>query len=627
MKRRIILLSVGAFIFIAIIAMNFIMNFISPGIKYVQLLYVIPYVMIGGSVVWTAFRNILHGNLFDENFLMTLATFGAFFIGEYAEAVAVMLFYQTGEMFQEYAVGKSRQSIKDLMSIAPEFANLEINGVIEQKDPGDIKIGDIIVIKPGEKIPLDAEIISGSSSVDTSALTGESIPRDVWEGSAVVSGCVNLTGLIRAQVTKEYGESTVSRILDMIENASDKKAKTEAFITRFARYYTPAVVAAAVLLAVIPGLITGEWAAWIKRAVILIFLSCPCALVISVPLSFFVGIGKASKIGVLVKGSDYLETLSTVKTVIFDKTGTLTSGVFKVADYTSREVLRIAAAAESYSDHPIAKSVTAAYKELDPTAELSSDITDVTERAGLGVTAVIDGSAVAVGNKKLMAAENIEFSEELTAAGAVVYVAADGKYIGRIVITDVVKDESRAAVESLRGLGVAKTVMLTGDRNAAGSAVAAAVGIDDVYTELLPHQKTEIVERYIAGGKTAFVGDGINDAPALVRSDVGIAMGVMGSDAAIEAADIVLMDDNPAKIAEAFVIAKKTLTVARQNIVLALSIKAIVLALGAFGFVSMWLAMFADVGVAALAVLNAGAGVTRTRGTLGRGRFEKLRKL
>lgn len=586
MKRFIIRIAAGTVIYV-----------ISVVFDFPWYLFLIPYLIIGGDILFNAGSNIIRGRIFDENFLMSIATIGAFCIGEPVEAVAVMLFYQAGEGFQRYAVGKSRKSITDLMDIRPDYANIETdNGNLTQVDPYDVKYGDIIVVKPGERIPLDGVAISGTSTIDSSALTGESIPVDVTVGSDLISGCVNQSGLLRIKVTKLFEESTVSKILDMVENASSKKAKTENFITKFARYYTPIVVCVSVLLAVIPSLITGDWAEWVKRAVILIFLSCPCALVISVPLSFFGGIGGASRNGILVKGSNYLEALADIKTVVFDKTGTLTVGNFKVTKITGGDdVLMYAAYAESYSDHPIAKSIMESYG-----GEIyKSRIGNIEEISGHGVSAVIDGKRIRVGNSRFIGC--VEANEP----GTTVYVEADDKYIGYIVISDTIKATSKTAIDELRKLGINKTVMLTGDRKAVGESVAMEIGIDEVHTELLPNDKVEIVEKLIANGKTAFVGDGINDAPVLSRADVGIAMGGIGSDAAIEAADIVLMDDDPAKIAAAYRIARKTLRIVRQNVVFALGVKFAVMILGIFGIASMWLAVFADVGVSAIAVVNA----------------------
>lgn len=573
-------------------------------------LFLIPYAVIGWDVLWKAIRNIAHGQVFDENFLMAIATVGAFALGEYPEGVAVMLFYQVGELFQSYAVGRSRQSIAALMDIRPDYANIEQDGKLVQVDPEDVAVGDTIVIKAGEKIPLDGVVLEGSSAVDTAALTGESLPRDVDPGDDVVSGCINQSGLLKVRVTKVFGESTVAKILDLVENSSSKKARAENFITRFARYYTPVVVIGAVLLAVLPPLLFGgDWSDWLQRALIFLVISCPCALVISVPLSFFGGIGGASKQGILVKGSNYLEALAKTETVVFDKTGTLTKGTFQVTavhpDRISEgELLELAALAESYSEHPISRSLREAYqKPVD-----ASRVTDVEEISGHGVRAKVDGHDVYAGNGKWM--DRIGASwRNCHRTGTVVHVAVDGEYAGHIVISDAVKPDAAAAIEALKREGVKKTVMLTGDVKAVGEAVAREIGIDEVHTELLPGDKVDQVERLLKNtsgkGKLAFVGDGINDAPVLSRADIGIAMGGLGSDAAIEAADIVLMDDKPSKLAVAVRISRKTLRIVRQNIVFALGIKLLFLALGAFGMANMWEAVFADVGVSVLAILNA----------------------
>ncbi len=573
-------------------------------------LFLIPYAVIGWDVLWKAIRNIAHGQVFDENFLMAIATVGAFALGEYPEGVAVMLFYQVGELFQSYAVGRSRQSIAALMDIRPDYANIEQDGKLVQVDPEDVAVGDTIVIKAGEKIPLDGVVLEGSSAVDTAALTGESLPRDVDPGDDVVSGCINQSGLLKVRVTKVFGESTVAKILDLVENSSSKKARAENFITRFARYYTPVVVIGAVLLAVLPPLLFGgDWSDWLQRALIFLVISCPCALVISVPLSFFGGIGGASKQGILVKGSNYLEALAKTETVVFDKTGTLTKGTFQVTavhpDRISKgELLELAALAESYSEHPISRSLREAYqKPVD-----ASRVTDVEEISGHGVRAKVDGHDVYAGNGKWM--DRIGASwRNCHRTGTVVHVAVDGEYAGHIVISDAVKPDAAAAIEALKREGVKKTVMLTGDVKAVGEAVAREIGIDEVHAELLPGDKVDQVERLLKNtsgkGKLAFVGDGINDAPVLSRADIGIAMGGLGSDAAIEAADIVLMDDKPSKLAVAVRISRKTLRIVRQNIVFALGIKLLFLALGAFGMANMWEAVFADVGVSVLAILNA----------------------
>ncbi len=572
--------------------------------------FLIPYALIGWDVLWRAVRNIAHGEVFDENFLMSLATVGALCVGEYPEAVFVMLFYQVGELFQSYAVDQSRKSIASLMDIRPDYANLEVDGQIQQTDPEDVAVGDIILIKPGERIPLDGDVVEGTSTLDTAALTGESLPRSVGPGESVVSGCVNLSGLLRVEVTKPFEESTVAKILDLVENASAKKAKAENFITKFARYYTPAVVLAAVVLAVLPPLALGwAWTDAILRALNFLVVSCPCALVISVPLSFFGGIGGASRQGILVKGGSYLEVLARAETVVFDKTGTLTKGVFQVTAVhpeqgIEAELLELAALAEAYSDHPISRSLKTAYgKPLEP-----ERVSHVEELSGRGVRAVVDGKEVCAGNDKLM--------EEIGAAwkpchqvGTVVHVAVDGVYGGHIMISDQVKEDAREAIAALKGLGVKRTVMLTGDAAAVGEAVAQELGLDEVHTQLLPAGKVERVEALLtetsAKGALAFVGDGINDAPVLSRADIGIAMGGLGSDAAIEAADVVLMDDKPSKLAEAVDIARRTLGIVRQNIIFALGVKALVLILSAMGKATMWAAVFADVGVSVIAILNA----------------------
>lgn len=572
--------------------------------------FLVPYAVIGWDIVWKALRNIAHGQVFDENFLMTIATVGAFCTGEFPEAVVVMLFYQVGELFQGYAVGRSRESIASLMDIRPDYANIEREGKLEQVDPDEVAVGDHIVIKAGEKIPLDGVILEGSSTVNTAALTGESLPRDVEPGDDVISGCINQSGLLRVQVTKEFGESTVSKILDLVENSSSKKAKAENFITKFARYYTPAVVIAAVLLAVLPPLLSGgQWGEWIQRALIFLVISCPCALVISVPLSFFGGIGGASKSGILVKGGNYLESLADTSLVVFDKTGTLTKGVFNVTavhpdSISEAQLIELAALAESYSDHPISRSLKEAYaSEID-----TSRLGEVEELSGRGLRAEVDGRSVCVGNDKLMEEIGVKW-HPCHRIGTTVHVAVDGTYAGHIVISDEVKPDAKEAIQALKQQGVRKTVMLTGDAKAVGEGVAQELGLDQVYTELLPADKVERVEELLRNKSEketlVFVGDGINDAPVLSRADIGIAMGAMGSDAAIEAADIVLMDDRPSKIAVAIQIAKKTRRIVRQNIIFALAVKALVLVLGALGIATMWEAVFADVGVSVIAILNA----------------------
>ena len=585
-----------------------------PSQWLVFLIYLIPYLVIGYDIVYKAVRNISHGQVFDENFLMMVATFGAFGVKEYSEAVAVMLFYQVGELFQNYAVGKSRQSISDMMNICPEYANIEEDGVLMQVDPDDVEVGTIIVVKPGERIPLDGIVTEGTSMIDTAALTGESVPRRATVGDEIISGCVNGSSTIKVKVTKAFEDSTVARILELVENASSKKAKVENFITRFAKYYTPVVTIGAVILAILPPLILGGgWADWIQRACIFLVISCPCALVISVPLGFFGGIGASSKIGILVKGSNYLEAVAEMTTIVFDKTGTLTKGEFKVSEVQpsadknntigKEELLEIAAYGEGYSNHPIANSIREAYGKT-----LSMErVTDTEEIAGHGIHTFIDGREVYIGNAKLMDAQNIAYTENKT-AGTVVYVACNNVFAGSIVISDTVKEGSKDAIRDMKQVGVKKTVMLTGDRQAAADAVAAELGIDEVHAELLPADKVGQVEKLLGAQnekeRLAFAGDGINDAPVLTRADIGIAMGSMGSDAAIEAADIVLMDDDIRKIASLVKIARKTLGIVKQNIVFALAVKALVLLLGALGMANMWEAVFADVGVSVIAILN-----------------------
>lgn len=574
-------------------------------------LFIISYIIVGGDVVKRAVKNIFKGQVFDENFLMSIATIGAFFIGEYPEGVAVMLFYQVGELFQSYAVGKSRKSIASLMDIRPDYANVKKGDELVKVDPDEVQIGDIIVIKAGEKIPLDGKVIEGSSMIDTSALTGESVPRKVEVGSDILSGCININGVITVEVTKEFGESTVSKILDLVENASSKKSNSEQFITKFARYYTPVVVIIAVFLAIIPPLVIdgATFSDWIYRALAFLVVSCPCALVISIPLSFFGGIGGASKKGVLVKGSNYLEALAETEIVVFDKTGTLTKGVFNVQEIhpegvSKEELLELTAHAESYSNHPISLSLKRAYsKEID-----NERILDVEEISGHGVIATVDGKKVMAGNIKLMKMMDIPyFKGELI--GTIVHVAVNNKYIGYIVIADEVKEDSAQAIKELKAANIKQTVMLTGDNKSIGSKVAKELGLDKVYAELLPADKVEKLEELFSQkskkGKLAFVGDGINDAPVLARADIGIAMGGLGSDAAIEAANVVIMTDEPSKIATTMKISKKTLKIAHQNIVFAIGIKIIVLILSAFGITTMWAAIFADVGVTIIAVLNA----------------------
>ena len=574
------------------------------------LVFLAPYLLIGYDVLKEAVESIFHGQMLDEHFLMMVATVGALCVGELEEAVAVMLFYQVGELFQSYAVGKSRKSISALMDIRPDYANIERDGKLEQVDPEEIQVGDIIVVKAGEKVPLDGVVMEGKTTLNTAALTGESLPRDAAEGDEIISGCVNISGLIRVRVTKPFSESTVSRILELVENASNKKTRTERFITRFARIYTPAVVGAAVLLAIVPPLVLhGNWSDWIYRALTFLVVSCPCALVISVPLSFFGGIGGASSKGILVKGSNYIEALAHCETVVFDKTGTLTEGSFQVTAVhpdavDEKELLRLAAAAESYSDHPISLSLkTACHDSID-----SKLVTNVHEIAGKGVQAEFEGHTLSVGNGKLMESLGIE-EHKCHKVGTIVHVAMDGKYLGHIVISDVIKPDAAKAIANLKACGVQRTVMLTGDRREVAQNVAQQLKLDDVKAELMPQGKVEAVEELLKAknpkSTLAFVGDGINDAPVLSRADIGIAMGALGSDAAIEAADVVLMDDQPSKIAEAIRISRKTMGIAMQNIVFALAVKAVVLAVTAFGAGNMWWAVFADVGVSVIAILNA----------------------
>ena len=585
-------------------------------------LYLIPYLVIGYDILIKAAKGIKNRQVFDECFLMAVATVGAFALalydrsGDYTEAVAVMLFYQIGELFQSYAVGKSRRNISDLMDIRPDYANVERDGKLEQVDPDEVEIGSVILVQPGEKVPIDGVVLEGSSSLNTSALTGESLPRDVGEGDEIISGCINLSGVLKIQTTKEFGESTVSKILDLVENASSRKSRSENFISKFARIYTPAVCYAALALAVLPPLarllafgMSPDWGTWIYRALTFLVISCPCALVISIPLSFFAGIGGASNAGVLVKGSNYLETLSQARIVVFDKTGTLTQGVFEVngihhSELENEKLLEYAALAESASSHPISRSLQRAYgKEID-----RSRVTDIQEISGNGVTAKVDGREVAAGNDKLMELLGISYIG-CHSIGTIIHMAIDGTYAGHIVISDIEKPHSKEAVKALKASGVRRTVMLTGDSRNVAEKVAADLGIDEVYSELLPAGKVEKVEELLKNKKEmeklAFVGDGINDAPVLRRADIGIAMGAMGSDAAIEAADVVLMDDDPLKIAKAIRISRKCLRIVYQNIVFAIGVKLVCLALGALGIANMWLAIFADVGVMIIAVLNA----------------------
>lgn len=574
------------------------------------LLFLIPYALSGWDVLWKALRNIFHGQIFDENFLMSVATVGALCVGEYPEAVFVMLFYQVGELFQSCAVGKSRKSIASLMDIRPDYANLEENGEISRVSPEEVAVGEIIVVKPGEKIPLDGVVTQGSSMVNTSALTGESVPVSIKTGDKVVSGSVNESGVLRVKVLTPFGQSTVSKILELVENSASKKAKAENFITKFAKYYTPCVVICALLLAVIPPLISGgNWSEWISRGLIFLVISCPCALVISVPMSFFGGIGGASKCGILVKGGNYLEALAKAKTVVFDKTGTLTRGVFSVTalhpdQCSEQQLLEYGAFAEAYSTHPIAQSVRNAYKgKIDP-----SGVKNVCEIAGKGVTAEVDGRKIAAGNSGLMDMQGVSW-RPCHKTGTTVHISVDGVYAGHIIISDEIKSGAKQAITSLKNVGVEKTVMLTGDSETVGKVVGKELGIDEIRTQLLPADKVACVETLLKqkpeNSTLVFVGDGINDAPVLTRADVGIAMGAMGSDAAIEAADIVLMDDNPLKITTAVKIAKHTVKIVRENVIFALGVKALILALGALGLANMWLAVFADVGVSVLAIINA----------------------
>lgn len=587
-------------------------------------LYLVPYLIIGYDILWKAFKGVKNRQPFDESLLMAIATLGAIILavyedGDYTEAIGVMLFYQIGEWFQSYAVGKSRRNISELMGIRPDYANVEReNGQLEAVDPDEVEVGTIIVVKPGEKIPIDGEVVEGSSTLNTSALTGESLPREVESGDEVISGCININGLLKIRTTKEFGESTVSKILDLVENASSRKSKAEDFISKFARVYTPAVVAAAIALALVPPFVRmgfmgvpADWDVWIYRALTFLVISCPCALVISIPLSFFAGIGGASKAGVLVKGSNYLETLSKVKTVVFDKTGTLTKGVFQVTaahpqEMSEKELLHLAAHVERYSTHPIAASLRAAY----PNESDSCRVETVEEIAGQGIRAHVNGNVVCVGNSKMMEAVGAEWYDcHRHAAGTVIHVSINGKYAGHVIISDVVKETSKAAIAALKSVGVARTVMLTGDAKEVADAVAKELGIDQVRSELLPADKVQNVEELLlenkGNGNLAFVGDGINDAPVLTRADIGIAMGAMGSDAAIEAADVVLMDDDPMKISQAIRISRKCLAIVNQNTWFSIGIKLVVLLLGAVGIANMWFAIFADVGVMILAVLNA----------------------
>lgn len=614
LKRRIKRVGAGAAVYLAaVLSSRFApyWEFGSWNISASLAVFLAAYVIIGGDVVEKAVKNIGQGQIFDENFLMTIATAGAFFVGEYAEAVAVMLFYQVGECFQSYAVNRSRKSIADLMDIRPDYANVIRDGTAVEVGPEEVEIGETILIKPGERIPLDGKVVKGTSSLDTMALTGESLPRDVAEGEDVISGCVNLSGVLEVQVSKGFGESTVAKILDLVENAGSKKSEAEHFITKFARYYTPVVVGLAALLALVPPLVTGGgWADWIYRALSFLVISCPCALVISIPLSFFGGLGGASRAGILIKGSNYLEALADAEMIVMDKTGTLTKGVFGVRKIvpaegsTEEEVLETAAYAESFSNHPISKSLVRAYgKEID-----DSRIKDVEETAGHGICAVLDGQRVLAGNDKLMKSRNVE-GKSPEEAGTIVHVAKEQKYLGYIVIADEIKEDAKTAVDGFKAAGMKNIVMLTGDRKKTADSIAGELGITEVYAELLPGDKVEQVEKLLASksekGKLVFVGDGINDAPVLARADIGVAMGGLGSDAAIEAADVVIMTDEPSKIAKAMQISQKTLGIVKQNIVFAIGVKVLVLLLAALGAASMWAAVFADVGVAVIAILNA----------------------
>ncbi len=605
MKKKAIKIIVAFILFLIALIINFNNELIN------NIIYIIAYIIVGLEIIKKAIRNITRGKIFDENFLMTIATIGAFAIGEFPEAVAVMLFYQVGELFQNYAVDKSRKSISNLMNIRPDFANVEKNGEIKKVEPDEVKLGDTIIVKPGEKIPLDGYVLEGSSNIDAKALTGEALPQEVTEGKEVLSGSINLNGTLKIKVTKEYGESTVSKILELVENASSKKSKSENFITKFARYYTPIVVIIAVILAIIPPLIVpnATFSDWIYRALSFLVVSCPCALVISIPLSFFGGIGGASKIGILIKGSNYLEQLSDTETIVFDKTGTLTEGVFEVQKVNAigiseEELLKIVAYAENYSNHPISLSVKKAYgKDID-----EMQITENKELAGFGVNSKIEGREVLVGNEKLMEENKIEYNKT-EEVGTILHVAIERKYVGYILISDKIKKDSIQTIKNLKKNHIKQIVMLTGDRKEVGEKVAKEIGIDKVYTNLLPDEKVTKVESLLKEkgekGKLAFVGDGINDAPTLALADIGIAMGGLGSDAAIEAADIVLMTDEPSKIVDAIHLSKRTMRIVKENIVFAILVKVIVLILSAFGLSTMWEAVFADVGVSVIAIINA----------------------
>ena len=604
MKKKSFKIIISLILFLIAMIINFNNELIN------KVIFIVAYIIVGLEIVRKALRNIFRGKVFDENFLMTVATVGAFGIGEFPEAVAVMLFYQVGELFQSYAVDKSRKSIASLMDIRPDYANIEKDGKVLKVDPDDVNIGDIIIIKPGEKVPLDGIVIEGNTSIDTKALTGESLPREIVPGDEILSGSINISGLVKVKVSKEYGESTVSKILDLVENASSKKSKSENFITKFAQYYTPIVVIIAVLLVVVPVIFFGgEFSDWIYRALSFLVVSCPCALVISIPLSFFGGIGGASKMGILIKGSNYLEAIASTEIIVFDKTGTLTEGIFEVQkinpkDIDENDLLENAAYAECYSNHPISLSIKRAYgKQID-----KSKIKSTEELSGRGIVAIINGKNVLVGNEKLLNENNIEF-EKNNDIGTILYVAIDKKYVGNIVIADKIKEDAKDSIMSLKKSNIKQAVMLTGDRKAVGENVAGILGIDKVYTELLPDGKVEKVEELLKKksekGKLAFVGDGINDAPVLALADIGIAMGGLGADSAIEAADIVLMTDEPSKIVDTIKLSKKTMKIVKENIIFAISIKVLVLILSAIGISTMWEAVFADVGVSIIAILNA----------------------